>query len=98
MAGPNPRPIVLSKIQRDVLEGLVRRTHCLQAIALRARVILAAAEGLDNSQIARQLRCHRELSRRWRGRFAQAQPAWEANGGDWEESVWTEKIAELLET
>jgi len=97
MAGPSPRPIVLSKTQRCILEGLVRRRHCLQAIALRARVILAAAAGLDNSQIAQRLGCHRELARRWRRRFAEAQPAWEANGGDWEESVWTEKIAELLE-
>jgi len=97
MAGPSPCLIVLSTTQRSILEGLVRRTHCPQAVALRARVILAAAEGLDNSRIALQLGCHRELARRWRRRFATAQRAWEANGGDWEESVWAEKIAELLE-
>jgi putative transposase len=97
MAGPSARGIVLSETQRSILEGLVRRTHCPQAIALRARVILAAAEGLDNSRLARRLGCHRDLTRRWRARFAQAQAGWEAHGGDWDESVWTEKIAELLE-
>ena len=97
MAGPSALPIVLSTTQRSILEGMVRRTHCPQAIATRARVILAAAEGLDNSRIALRLGCHRDLPRRWRERFAEAQRGWEANGGDWDESVWVEKIAELLE-
>jgi transposase len=83
--------------QRSILEGMVRRTHCPQAVALRARVILAAAEGLDNSRLALRLGCHRDLARRWRTRFAEAQLDWEANGGDWDESVLTEKIAQLLE-
>jgi transposase len=97
MAGPSARLIVLSPIQRSILESMVRRALCPQALALRARVILAAAEGLDHSRIARRLECHRDLPRRWRARFAEAQVAWEAQGGDWDESVWTEKIAALLE-
>jgi putative transposase len=66
-------------------------------LALRARVVLAAAEGLDNSQIARRLDCHRDLARRWRDRFAAAQPGWAADGGDWDEPTWAGKIVELLE-
>jgi putative transposase len=97
MAGPRAHVIVLSPTQRSILEGLVRRTHCPQAVALRARVILAAAQGLDNSRIARRLGCHRDLVRRWRERWAQTQPLWEANGSDWDESVWTQKLTELLE-
>ena len=97
MAGPSARPIVLTEIQRCILEGVVRRTHCPQALALRARVVLAAAEGLDNSQIARRLNCHRDLARRWRDRFAAAQPGWSADGCDWDEPTWSGKIAELLE-
>ena len=87
MAGPSARPIVLSPTQRSILEGLVRRALCPQAMARRARVILAAAEGLDNSRIARRLECHRDLPRRWRARFAEAQVAWESQCGDWDESV-----------
>lgn len=97
MAGPSARPVVLSKTQRSILEGMVRRTLCPQAIALRARVILHAAEGLDNSRLALRLGCHRDMARRWRDRFAKAQAEWEADGDDWEESVWAQKIAQLLE-
>jgi hypothetical protein len=49
MAGPSVRSSVLRPTQRSILEGLVRRALCPQAMALRARVILAAAEGLDHS-------------------------------------------------
>jgi len=97
MAGPSARRLFLSKTQRSILEGMVRRRLCPQAIAERAQVILAAAEGLDNSRVALRLGCHRDMVRRWRDRFADAQVAWEADGGDWDESVWAEKIAELLE-
>lgn len=97
MAGPSARPLFLSKTQRSILEGMVRRRLCPQAIAERAQVILAAAEGLDNSRVALRLGCHRDMARRWRDRFADAQVAWEADSSDWDESVWTEKIAELLE-
>ena len=97
MAGPSVRPIVLTETQRCILEGVVRRTHCPQALAVRARVVLAAAEGLDNSQIARRLDCHRDLARRWRARFAAAQPGWAADGYDWDEPTWAGKITELLE-
>jgi putative transposase len=97
MAGPQARRIVLSETQRSILQGMVRRTHCPQAIALRAEVLLAAEQGLENAEIARRLSCHRDLPRRWRGRFAQAQEDWSAKSQDWDQSVWTEKIAELLE-
>ena len=97
MAGPLARVVVLSDIQRSILESIVRRTHCPQAVALRARVVLAAAQGLDNARIGRELDCSRELVRRWRDRFAAAQQAWAASAGDWGRGVWQEKIAELLE-
>ena len=64
---------------------------------MRARVILAAGEGLDNSKIARRLDCHRDLARRWRDRFTEAQAGWAACSGDWTAAEWTEKLVELLE-
>jgi putative transposase len=97
MEGVRARPIVLTQLQREILEGLVRRRHCPQAIVLRAKVVLAAAEGLENAAIARRLACHRDLARRWRERFATAQQQWAADRGDWNESIWTEKILDLLE-
>lgn len=97
MAGPSARPIVLSETQHSIVEAVIRRTHCPQAIALRARVILAAEEGVNNSEIARRLGCHRDLVRRWRDRFADAQERWAGQSQDWDRSLWTEKIVELLE-
>lgn len=97
MASRRSCPIVLTDVQRDVLEGVVRRTHCPQAIALRARVVLAAGAGLGDVRIATDLGCSRELSRRWRGRFAVAQREWSAGGGDWDRDTWAGKVVGLLE-
>ena len=42
-----------------------------QQVALRGRIILAAAEGQPETTIASQLGTHRKTVRLWRGRFAQ---------------------------
>lgn len=97
MEGRQARPIVLSQMQQEILQGVVRQTHCPQAIALRARAVLASAQGLGNAAIARQLSCDRDLVRRWRGRFADAQEQWTGQSQDWDRAVWAEKIAEVLE-
>lgn len=91
------RPLVLSAIQRRILESLVRRTHCPQAIALRARVALAADEGQGMTEIGRKFGCSRELARRWRDRFADAQARWGESAAQWDANVLTNKIVELLE-
>jgi hypothetical protein len=41
MASPKLVPLVLSGEERQVLEGWVRRRKTLQALALRARIVLA---------------------------------------------------------
>ena len=54
---------------RTVLESLVRRTSTPQAQALRARVLLAMAEGGTNPEIASEFGLHptsvRKLRQRW---------------------------------
>jgi putative transposase len=94
---PDTRRLVLSANQRRILESLVRRTHCPQAIALRARVVLAADQGQGMTQIGRELGCSRELVRRWRDRFADAQAGWGEGAAQWTAEVLAGKIAELLE-
>jgi transposase len=42
-----------------------------QRLVLRARIVLAAAEGRENAQIARDLGCSVPAVRTWRGRFAE---------------------------
>jgi transposase len=89
--------LALPESQRRVMEALVRRTHCPQAVALRARVVLAAAEGLGMSAVARRVGCSRELARRWRDRVAEAQARWGEAAGGWDEDTLTDKLADLLE-
>src|SRR5579884_2098733 len=66
-----PVPIELSDEERAALEGFARRRSSAQALALRSRVVLLAAEGLNNTEIAERLGVHRPMVRKWRGRFAQ---------------------------
>jgi putative transposase len=69
MSGPKPPEVKLTNEERLALETLVRRHNARQQIALRGRIVLAAAEGKNNRQIARQLGIHRETARWWRNRW-----------------------------
>jgi transposase len=68
-------PLVLSEEDRRVLEGWSRRRTTAQALALRARMVLASAEGHPNTEVARQLRVTDVTVGKWRRRFLQAGPA-----------------------
>jgi putative transposase len=69
MRGPKPPRIDLSAEERRELGGLIRRHTTAQQVAMRARIIVAAADGQNNSQIARQLGVHVETVRLWRARW-----------------------------
>lgn len=69
MRGPNPKPLTLSDAEKTELERLVRRHNTPQQHALRGRMILAAAEGKSNSQIARDLDVCVDTVRAWRMRW-----------------------------
>jgi putative transposase len=75
MRGPKPPPIDLADVERQELERLVRRHTTPQQLALRARIVLAAAAGANNCQIARQLDVSLDMVRRWRERWLALQPA-----------------------
>jgi putative transposase len=74
MRGPQPLPIALSAAERDALDQLVRRHTTPQQLALRARIILAAADGWNHRQIARDLGVSIDTARLWRGRWRALQP------------------------
>jgi putative transposase len=74
MRGPTPDPLSLSEVERTELEGLVRRHGTPQQLALRGRIILAAAQGKNNSQIARELDVCVDTVRSWRSRWLGLQP------------------------
>lgn len=72
MAGPQPRAILLSAPQRAVLERLLRQHSCPQALALRVRIILGAAQGTRNEPLAALLGCSPLTVQKWRRRWADA--------------------------
>jgi putative transposase len=69
MPGPKPPRVDLTGEERRELESLVRRHKTGQQVAERARIVLLAANGLDNSEIARQLTLEPDTVRLWRQRW-----------------------------
>lgn len=63
--------IDLSVVERRELEGLTRRRRTAQGLARRARIVLLAAEGLENKQIASELGATEDTVSKWRRRFAE---------------------------
>ena len=56
-------PLILDDTERETLERWVRRPKTAQGLALRARMILACAEGRSNTRVAaRTWRCP---TKRW---------------------------------
>jgi putative transposase len=94
MPGPRPRPIVLTDPQRETLEHLTRRRSTTQGLVRRARIVLAAAEGHNNEQIARRLRINRETARLWRRVWSDAQELLAAAEKEEEEEEEEEETSE----
>src|SRR5205823_10306649 len=63
--------IVLADEDREVFERWARRPKTAQALAMRARIVLAAADGERSVDIAARLGCSDTTVGRWRGRFAE---------------------------
>lgn len=74
MRGPKPPVVELPPDLRQELEGLLRRHSLPQQLALRTRIILAAADGAKNSQIARTLDLEVDTVRLWRSRWLSFAP------------------------
>jgi transposase len=64
-------PIQLAADERASLESWTRRRTSAQALALRARIVLLAAEGRNNTEIAERLGIARNTAAKWRNRFAE---------------------------
>ena len=72
MPAPHALPITVSEADRLTLRSWARRPKTAQALALRARIVLAAAESeASNGEIAEALGTHRHTVAKWRRRFAQ---------------------------
>lgn len=67
--GRRLEPLELTDEEREKLELLARRPKSSQRDALRARIVLAAADGEPNLRIAKRLGVSRTTVDKWRERF-----------------------------
>ena len=68
------RPValpVISDEEREVLERWERRPNSAQALALRARLILACEVGMSNKEVAELFQVSAHTVGKWRSRFAE---------------------------
>ena len=75
MRGPKAALLSLSKEEREALEKLVRRHSTPQQLVLRGRIVLGAADGKGNSEIAREVGLGVDRVREWRMRWIGLQAA-----------------------
>jgi transposase len=61
--------LVLTGAERDQLTRWARRAKTSQVLALRAKIVLACADGKGNKAVAAELRVGEHMVARWRGRF-----------------------------
>lgn len=88
--------IEVSEGQREVLEAIVRRRTSPQHLAMRARIILLADQGLSNRAISRLLGCERHQVGRWRCRWGGAAERLAAAEGEESSKAFASLIEETL--
>jgi Homeodomain-like domain len=69
MADPRLEPLALSGDERRILESWARRRRTAQGLVLRARIVLACAQGGSNLAVSARLGVNRGTVTRWRARF-----------------------------
>ena len=66
------QPLGLRDGDRDVLTGMVRSTSIRAGLAARARIVLLAADGTPNVEIAELIGVSRPTVNLWRSRYAES--------------------------
>ena len=64
-------PLVLSPEEDNILDGWSRRRKTAQALAQRARIVLACAKGQSNTSVAAELHVAKPTVGKWRSRFVE---------------------------
>ncbi len=69
MPRSSPFPIVLSPTEESELVQIARKYTSSYYYVIRAKIILMAAQGLDNKTIGEKLSLPRQIVSKWRKRF-----------------------------
>ena len=69
MPRPSPYVITLAPKERKVLEARARQYTLSYRDVVRAKIVLLAAEGLENREIGERLTMPRPVVSKWRKRF-----------------------------
>ncbi|WP_239629234.1 helix-turn-helix domain-containing protein [Bradyrhizobium sp. I71] len=75
MSAQRLAPLILSDDEFAELQSLTMRRKTAQALALRARFVLACAEGGQNNEVAAKLGLERRTVGKWRQRFVKQRVA-----------------------
>lgn len=62
-------PIILSEVEQAALDQILKRKKTPQQIALRAKIIVLAAENKSHGEITKALGISMDMSRLWRNRW-----------------------------
>ena len=95
-----PRALTLNSSQQQQVQQWLSAHGTPQQVALRCRIVLAAAEGQAESAIARELGINRKTVTLWRARFAEAglESLWEiAPGRGRKPTYGPEKIKAIVD-
>jgi len=71
MRGRPKAELVLSEAEHEQFTALTLRRKTSQALALRARIVLACASGIDNKLVASRQRVTPQTVSKWRARFVE---------------------------
>src|SRR5260221_5211021 len=96
MPSPQASQIQLSPLQQDLLQRLVKRTTSEQRLVKRGHIILEAAEGTSNTQIAHHQQVDYETVRRWRDRWHAAESRLQAIEATGKPKLLSQAIEVLL--
>lgn len=69
MPRKSPYTIVLSDQERDELLRMARQYTSPYRVVVRSKVILMAADGLENKEIGERIDLPRQIVSKWRKRF-----------------------------